>query len=258
MAVLNLGDRVLYWRTDGDPAKVPLVLLNSLGTDQSLWEPVVAHLLDDFYVLRMDKRGHGGSTNVGDVCDMADLSRDVLAVMDAAGWHKAHVAGVSIGGMMGMWLGVHASERVERLVLSNTGAKMPTESLDLRVKLIRETESIEPIVDIALERFFTADFIEAASPLYHTLREVFRQCDPDGYLACCAAIRAMDQRGDVVRIQAPTLIINSTYDLSAPPALGEFLFNQIPDAELVEMPLAHLPMSQDPQGYAQILKSFLL
>src|SRR5690554_4322723 len=115
MAILNLGDRTLYWRTDGDPAKTPLLLLNSLGTDHSSWDPLMPELLKEFHILRMDKRGHGGSSNVTDECTMDDLGRDVLAVMDAANWPRTHLCGVSIGGMTGMWLGLNAPERFDHL-----------------------------------------------------------------------------------------------------------------------------------------------
>ncbi len=257
MPTLNLGDRSLYWRTDGDPSKVPLLLLNSLGTDHSLWNVLMPELLKDFHVLRMDKRGHGGSTNVTRECGVDDLGRDVLAVMDAANWPRTHLCGVSIGGMTGMWLGVNAPDRFDRLVLSNTSAKVVSEVFADRIKLIAD-KGLGPVVDVALGRFFTPAFIQAGSPDYHTVRQIFLQVDPGGYIACCTAIRDMDQRETIAAIKAPTLVITGDQDQSTVPAMGELIVSKVPGARHQRMPLAHIPMLEDPQGYVQILRKFLL
>lgn len=257
MPTLNLGDRSLYWRTDGDPSKVPLLLLNSLGTDHSLWDVLMPDLLQDFHVLRMDKRGHGGSTNVTEQCSIADLGQDVLSVMDAAGWRRTHLCGVSIGGMTGMWLAVNAPERFDRLVLSNTSAKVISEVFAERIRLIQE-KGLAGIVDQALGRFYTESFIKAASPSYHTVREVFLQADPCGYIACCTAIRDMDQRDTIAGIKSPTLVITGEFDQSTVPSMGELIASKIPGARQQSMPFAHIPMTEDPEGYVRILQKFLL
>ncbi|AWB34382.1 3-oxoadipate enol-lactonase [Orrella marina] len=257
MPLLNLGERSLYWRTDGDPSKTPLLLLNSLGTDHSMWNVLMPELLKDFHVLRMDKRGHGGSSNVTEQCSIAELGRDVLAVLDAAKWPRTHLCGVSIGGMTGMWLGLNAPERLDHLVLSNTSAKVVTEVFADRIKLIKD-KGLQAIVDQALGRFFTQGFVTEASPAYHSIREVFLQCDPGGYIACCTAIRDMDQRQDIAGIKLPTMVIIGDQDQSTVPAMGEQIVSQIAGASVERMPLAHIPMIEDPKSYVQILRKFLL
>lgn len=257
MPLLEKQGRQIYWRTDGDPAKPKLVLLNSLGTEQGLWSPVMPALLESFHLLRMDKRGHGGSTASGDTCSLADLAGDVLSVMDAAGWDRASVCGVSIGGMQAMWLGIHAPDRVERLVLSNTSAKIPSEVFANRIAQVRE-QGLAGMADQILGRFFTAGFIAAGSPVFHSAREALLQVDPVGYIACCAAIRDMDIASDIGKIKAPSLVIIGEQDQSTPAAMGEQIVAGIPGCQVVRMPYAHIPLSEVPDEYAQVVTEFVL
>ena len=257
MPLLHKEGRQIYWRTDGDPALPKLVLLNSLGTEHGLWNPVMPALLESFHVLRMDKRGHGGSTVLVDACSIADLASDVLSVMDAARWERASICGVSIGGMQAMWLGAHAPERVERLVLSNTSASIPAEVFAGRIAQVRE-QGLGLMADQVLGRFFTPDFIAAGSPAFHSVREALLQVDPMGYIACCAAIRDMDLLTFIGQIKAPSLVIIGEHDQSTPAAMGEQIACGISDCETAVVPYAHIPLSEAPTDYAQIVSRFLL
>ena len=257
MPLLHKEGRQIYWRTDGNPALPKLVLLNSLGTEHGLWNPVIPALLESFHVLRMDKRGHGGSTVLADTCSIADLAGDVLSVMDAAGWDKASICGVSIGGMQAMWLGIHAPERVERLVLSNTSASIPAEVFAGRIAQVRE-QGVTGMADQILGRFFTPDFIAAGSPVFHSVREALLQVDPMGYIACCAAIRDMNLVSEISQISAPSLVIIGEHDQSTPPAMGEQIVSGISGCKKVVVPYAHIPLSEAPPDYAQIVTGFFL
>lgn len=257
MPVLQLKGRSLYWRTDGDPGKIPLLLLNSLGTDHSLWDVLMPALLRDFWVLRMDKRGHGGSTNVGDACSIGDLAHDTLAVLEAAQWPRTHLCGISIGGMTGMWLGAKAPDRFNRLVLSNTSAKGRSEVYAQRIEKVR-AEGLSSICDDTMARFFTPSFIAKANPYFLGLRQVFLQGDPTGYMACCAALRDMDLRDLLPAIQAKSLVIVGEHDLGTTPEMGELIAQSIPGATMVTVPYAHIPLLEDPDGYVGLLRDFLL
>lgn len=256
MPLLKHDERHLYWRVDGDPGKPKLVLLNSLGTDHALWDVVMPALMGEFHILRMDKRGHGASSNVTDHCSIADLGNDVLAVMDAAGWDKAHLCGISIGGMTGMWLGIHAPTRIDRLVLSNTSAKVPAETFASRIAQVRQ-DGLPGMVSQILGRFFTAEFIAQASPAYHSVRQTLLQTDPLGYIACCTAIRDMDLQEELKLITSPSLVIIGEHDQSTSPAMGEDIVARIQSAHVVRMPLAHIPILEDPEGYASHIIEFL-
>lgn len=247
----------LYWRIDGHPDRPPLLLLNSLGTDHSLWEPVMPGLLERFRVLRTDKPGHGASDARAGDYSIAQLGGDALAVMDAAGIGRAHLCGVSIGGMIGMWVAAHAPGRIDRLVLSNTSAKLAPEGFVERIRLIRQG-GIAAIADTVLGRFFTPGFVARADAHYHSVRTTLLQVDPVGYAGCCAALRDMDLRPLLPRIAAPALVITCRDDASTPAAMGEAIAAAIPGARHVQWELAHIPFVEAPQRYAELLAGFLL
>lgn len=257
MPLLHKEGRQIYWRTDGDPAKPKLLLLNSLGTEHGLWNPVMPVLLESFHVLRMDKRGHGGSTNLTDTCAMGDLADDALSVMDAAGWQRAHVCGVSIGGMQAMWLGAHAPDRVDRLVLSNTSAAIPREVFAGRIEQVR-AQGLAAMVDTILGRFFTSTFIAEGGPVFYTVRENLLRVDPVGYIACCAAIRDMELMDALASIKATSLVIVGEQDQSTPPIMGEAIASAIDGARVARLSYAHIPLSEVPREYARIVTDFLL
>src|SRR6266545_3198839 len=127
----------LYWRSDGDPARPALLLANSLGADHALWDPVVPALMRHFRVLRFDMRGHGASDVAPGEYTIEMLARDALAVADAGGVARFCYAGISLGGMIGQWIGANAGDRVLRLVLSNTSAKLDPSVWDERIAKVR-------------------------------------------------------------------------------------------------------------------------
>lgn len=246
----------LYWRIDGHPGRPALVLLNSLGTDHSLWDPVMPGLLRRYRVLRTDKPGHGASSARPGEYTIGQLGGDVLAVMDAAGVRRTHLCGVSIGGMIGMWLAANAPERIDRLVLSNTSAKLAPEGFVERIRVIREG-GIAAIADTILGRFFTPGFVAQADERYHGVRTTLLQVDPAGYIGCCAALRDMDLRPLLARIAAPTLVLTCRDDQSTPASMGEAIAAAIPGARHVQWTLAHIPFVEAPERYVELLAGFL-
>ena len=117
------GSRI-YYRLEGVQGRPLLVLVHCLGADHGMWDPQMPALLRHFQVLRLDLRGHGASDAPAGDYTIEQLGRDVLAVVDAAGHSRFAYCGLSIGGMIGQWLGVHAQERIERVVLANTSPRM--------------------------------------------------------------------------------------------------------------------------------------
>lgn len=246
----------LYWRIEGHPGRPALVLLNSLGTDHSLWDPVMPGLLRHFRVLRTDKPGHGASSARPGEYTIEQLGRDVLAAMDAAGVRRAHLCGVSIGGMIAMWLAANAPGRIDRLVLSNTSAKLAPEGFVERIRTVREG-GIAAIAATILGRFFTPGFVAQADERYHGVRTTLLQVDPVGYTGCCAALRDMDLRPMLARIAAPTLVLTCRDDQSTPAAMGEAIAAAIPGAQHVQWELAHIPFVEAPQRYVELVAGFL-
>lgn len=257
--VLRDGARI-HWRTDGAPEAPALLLANSLGTDLSLWDPVIPQLARRFHVIRFDKRGHGASDVPPGMAEwsLEALARDALAVADAAGAERFAYAGISIGGMIGVWLGANAPQRVTRLVLSNTSAEMPSAGWADRIAAVR-ANGMAGLVDGVMQRWFTEPYRARADATFQTVREHFLQVDPAGYVGCCAAIRDMRIADLPASIAAPTLVITGTHDIATPRAMGEAIAAAVPaGARLVELPVAHIPHPEQPDRFLAALLGFLL
>ena len=257
MPFADLADVSLHYQFDGDPAAPVLMLSNSLGTDLGMWSPQMGVLTQSFRVLRYDTRGHGQSNVPPGPYTVAQLGRDVLGLLDALEIPRAHFCGLSMGGVTGMWLGVHAPQRVGSLALCNTAAKIGTPDIwNARIDAVR-AGGMDAIVPAVLGRWFTPAFLAQASPELAAVRAGLESTPPDGYVACCAAVRDMDQRDAIAGIRAPTLVIAGTHDLATPPGDGRFVAQRIPDARYVELPASHLSNIEAAGGFNAALTGFL-
>ena len=218
----------------------PLVLSNSLGATLAMWDPQVKALAKHFQVIRYDTRGHGGSDTPPGPYTIDDVGNDVTDLLDHLGLESARFAGLSLGGMTGMWLGMHAPARIEKLALLCTSPKMgPPEMWADRAKLVRE-EGTEAIVDATFERWFTEGY-RAKHPL-KKLRKMFVDVPDEGYASCCAIIERMDLTDGLPNISAPTLIIAGAQDPATPPdGHAAVIAGAVPGAHLEVLdPGAHL------------------
>ncbi|WP_206239300.1 3-oxoadipate enol-lactonase [Novosphingobium terrae] len=254
MAFTDVPGGRLYWKRDGRDDAPALVLLNSIGTDMDLWDEVLPHLRDNFALLRIDTRGHGASPAAPGDWSLPLLAQDVLTVADAAGLHRFSLAGVSLGGMIGMELALLAPERLEKLALICTSATMDSQSWDDRITKVR-AQGMAAIADLAMGRFLS----DAARPaVFESVRRQLIAMDAQGYAGCGAAIRDMDLAGRISAIASPTLVITGTRDTSTPFAgHGEHLLALIPGAAHVSLEAAHLAPLEAPEALAATLTAFL-
>jgi 3-oxoadipate enol-lactonase/4-carboxymuconolactone decarboxylase len=253
--VTHAGAR-LYWRADGNPALPALILVNSLGTDHSLWDPVMPRLADFFRVIRMDTRGHGASDAPAGEYSVELLARDVLAVADAAGAASFDYCGVSLGGMIGQWLGIHAPQRIRHLMLCNTTGKVEAAGQADRIAKVR-AGGMAAVVDMGIGRFFTQRFIERGTAHLHSVRQTMLALDPVGYIGCCAAVRDHDLSAQVSRISVPTTVVVGRHDIATPAPMGEALAAAIKGAQCVALDCAHIPASEDPPAFVALLMDTL-
>jgi 3-oxoadipate enol-lactonase len=255
MASIDHAGARLFYRIDGKADGPPLVLLNSLGSGTGLWDPVMPALGAKYRVLRTDKRGHGQSTGTPGDYSMPMLAADVLAVMDAAGFERATVGGISIGGMISMQLALIAPERVERLIISNSSA-FPGDKLRSRMAEVREN-GLEPVADGVIRNWFSAPTVAAGGPYMEAVRATFISGDPQGYIGCCAAIIGFDLRPSLAKIGQPALVIAGLSDASLTPEHSREIAAGLPDARLVELPALHIPFGDMPAEYARAVLDFL-
>ena len=244
-------------RIDGGGQAESLLLLHSIGCDSAMWDAQVQALIGRFRVIRLDARGHGQSDAPAGEYTLARLGRDALAALDGAGAGRAHVCGVSMGGAIAQWLAVHAPDRVERLILANTAARIGTfESWQAR----RDTvlgQGLAAIGEMAMGRFFSEPFRTGAPDIVARFRGVLEATDPIGYAGCCAALRDADLTADLGRIAAPTLVIGGTLDISTPPYQAEALMRGIPGAQLLMLDAAHLSSVEQPAAFTEAVHRHL-
>ena len=257
MPYAELNDTCLHYRFDGPGAAPVLVLSNSLGTDLGMWEPQIEAFARHFRVLRYDSRGHGASQVTPAPYGIEQLARDVIGLLDGFGIRSAHFCGLSMGGMVGQWLGVNAPERISRLVLCNTAAHIDAaEMYNNRIKTVREG-GMAVIVDAVLDRWFTAAFLKRQPAAIGPLRATLLATPTEGYVASCAAVRDMDQRQSVSAIRRPTLVIAGSGDQATPPEDGRYLAEQIEGARYVELPAAHLSNIEAAELFTAAVLTFL-
>lgn len=249
------GVRLNYALTG--PTGAPVVAFsNSLGATMAMWDAVVPQLRGRFRTLTYDTRGHGGSTGEDRPTEIADLSADLAGLFDALGIGRAHVVGLSLGGMTGQALAARDPARVASLTLMATSAFMPSaESWAARAELVRR-EGTAPLAEAMMGRWFTRDFADADAVA--KVRAAFVAVDPAGYAACCGAIGRMDLRPELPRIAAPTLVIAGRDDPATPVAMAQEIASLVPDAELVVLPrAAHLLSVERPDAAGAYLLAFL-
>ncbi|HZI83917.1 MAG TPA: 3-oxoadipate enol-lactonase [Casimicrobiaceae bacterium] len=237
---VDLGGERFNVRVDGPIDAPVLVFSNSLGTNLSMWEPQMAALTPRFRVVRYDTRGHGASVvSTGDY-GIETLGRDALRLLDALEIRRARFCGLSMGGAIGMWLAIHAPERIERLVLANTSTKFGTqERWNARIDAVRKG-GMAAIAEGVLETWFTPEFRARAPDAVAPLREMLLGAPVDGYLATCRAVRDVDFTAAIGTITRPTLVIVGAHDVPTPAAQGRAIAQRIAGARLAELPAAHI------------------
>jgi 3-oxoadipate enol-lactonase len=237
---IEAGGLRVNFELTGDPENPVVVLSHALGTNFRLWNSQVEILSRSFRVLRYDIRGHGGTEVAPGPYAIDMLARDLLALLDGLGIDKAHMAGVSLGGFIAQWLGANARDRVGRLVLANTAAKVGSrDGWNSRIALVREG-GMEAIAQASIERWFTPGFISREPAAIETARRALVETTAEGYVGCCAAIRDMDLRELSPRVEASTLVIAGSADQSTTVADAEWLARHMPRARVVVHSAAHL------------------
>lgn len=232
----------LNHRIDGEAGASPLLLGCSLGTNLSMWEPQLEALTAVRRVIRFDPRGHGGSPSPSSPYSIDELGGDVLALLDRLGIERADYAGLSIGGMIGLWLAANAPDRIGRVIIMCSSAKLDGAAFRARAATVLEAGSPAVIADAVVERWFTPGFAQTHPSLIDRMRAMIRATPAAGYAGCCDAIAAMDLRDRLPSITAATLVIGATDDQALPAEQhSEPIASAIPGAryELVG-PAAHI------------------
>jgi 3-oxoadipate enol-lactonase len=241
------------------PEDAPVIAFTgSLGTDITMWKSQADRLSDRFRTLRYDIRGHGRSEVPPGPYSIANLGSDLLALLDRLGIERVALCGLSIGGMISMWVASHARERVERLVLCCTSAQLgPRESWVERAATVR-AQGVEAIADAVLDRWFTPTFAQAHPDVIQRMRQTLTDTPREGYAGCAEAIGDMDLTGDLGSISAPTLVLAGADDPATPPEHCERIASLIPGARFeIVSPAAHLATVERPDLTTAMILRFI-
>ena len=258
MPMINADDGCpINVEVSGSDSAPALMLSNSLGTNIHMWDQQVGEWAKQFRVVRYDRRGHGKSGAPKGPYSMERLGRDVIAVLDALKIKKTNWCGLSMGGMVGQWLGANAPDRIEKLILSNTNAYYADKGpWNDRIKFAR-TNGLDKLVDPNMERWFTEGFRARSPETIAQMKAIFLTTNLEGYIGCCEAIRDMDFRASNPSIKASTLVIVGAQDPATPPAQGEAIAAQIQGAKLASLDAAHIANMEQPAAYTETVLNFL-
>jgi 3-oxoadipate enol-lactonase len=246
-----------HYALTGD-AKPVLAFSNSLGTNFSMWDPQLPALQPHFRILRYDTRGHGQSSVTAGDYTIEQLGRDFLALLDALSLDRVNFCGLSMGGVIGIWLAINAPTRLDRVVLANTAARIGTKEIwEARISSARRGE-MKSIAAAVVERWFTPEFRASSPDQVAQAQKMLENSPPEGYAACCAAIRDMDLREPVSQIKAPTLVIYGAKDPVIPAADAQFLADKILGSKSAELNASHLSNVEQAEAFTETIRSFLL
>jgi 3-oxoadipate enol-lactonase len=241
---------------DGADDAPVLVLSGGLGTTTAMWDAQIPVFSAHYRVLRVDHPGHGRSPVPDARIAVDDIAHAVVELLDELAIASAAFCGLSLGGMVGQWLGANEPERIERLVLACTGASLGTQEMyDERAELVRR-EGVGVVLDGARERWFTPAFRDSAAA--QSILDDLRSMPPEGYAACCEAVGAFDFRADLRRVAPPTLVLFGEEDPVTPPAVVEELETVIPRARSAGIAgAAHLANVEQPEAFSAAVLSHL-
>jgi 3-oxoadipate enol-lactonase len=232
----------LHHVVSGPAGASPVVFGGSLGTTLAMWDPQVRALAERWSVVAYDHRGHGASPVPDGPYTIDQLGGDVLALLDTLELPRVSYCGLSIGGMVGMWLAINAPERIDRLVLICTSAYLPPAAgWHDRAATVRAAGSAEVVADAVLERWFTPAYAREHPGVVAHHRRMVAACPAEGYASCCEAIGALDLRAGLPAVTAPTLVIGGEQDPATPPEHARAIAAAVPGSRLEVLdPAAHL------------------
>lgn len=244
----------LHARVSGPPDAPALVLGSSLGTTGVMWDGCESLLATEHRVIRFDTRGHGRSPVPAGPYSIDDLAADVLVTLDDLGVGEFGYAGLSLGGVIGMWLAANAPQRVTRLSLWCTAAHFrPAQPWHDRAATVRAA-GVAAVADAVVQRWFTPGFAAQRPEVVADLRTALAATPAEGYAGCCEAIAVADLRPALPQIAAPTLLVAGADDPVTPVARLDELAKSITDSSVVVLsPAAHLAAVEQPSEAARLL-----
>jgi len=259
MVITANGIRMNYEISGKEGAPIA-VLSHSLGSSLVMWGPQMESLRTHFQVLRYDTRGHGGTESPAGSYTLEMLGEDVIALLDALKISRVHFVGLSLGGMIGQYLGLSHPARLRSLALCSTAAALPPEAQPLwdeRIETAR-VRGLQALVDATLERWFTSAYLQKNPPMLGIIRRQFLETSPDGFIGCCEAIRRLNYLDRLSAIKTPSFILVGEDDPGTPVSASQAIREKIPGSKLTILSAAkHFANIEKAEAFNSALISFL-
>lgn len=257
MPIAEKRDLRIHYEWTGLGDGPVLMLANAIGSNLHMWDKALPSFEKSYRVLRYDMRGHGESSVPPPPYSIEQLGSDLLFLLDSLSIERSNVCGLSLGGLVAMWIGIHAPERLSKVVLANTAARIGTrESWEERIKTVHAS-GMEAVALASPARWFTRLYREQNSDEMDRARAMIAATDAAGYAGCCAVLRDTDLTREINEIQAPCLVIAGAHDPSTPPTAGRAIQAALPDAKYVELDASHLSAWERAEDFAGAVLAFL-
>ncbi|WFF38484.1 3-oxoadipate enol-lactonase [Moraxella nasibovis] len=257
MPIFQNKDVSLNYQTFGEKSKPALIFSNSLGTNYTMWQAQIDALKDDFFIICYDTRGHGQSSTPNHAYTIDELGGDVVALLDFLGVEKANFCGISMGGLTGIWLAIHAPHKFNKIIVSNTAAKIGNkEAWQDRANSVREN-GLQAIANTAPSRWFTDEFIAKHPDAVKKLSDDLAKGDKDGYANCCEALAVADLRDELKNAQVSMLVIAGENDPVTTVTDGEFIVANAPNASLATINASHIANVEQSNRFCELILTWL-
>ena len=260
--LINLPGRRIYYDLSG-PDKGPVVCFtHSLASDGGMWAEQMPPLINaGFRVLRLDMRGHGGSDPVAGPYTMEQLGDDVAAALDFLGIQKVQYIGLSIGGMLGQAFALKHGQRLISAMWCDTAPASPPNAKEAwgpRVDTVAKANSLVPLADATMERWFTDAWKPQRPARWKEIRETVAGTTPAGYLGCAAAIMNFDFVPKLPSVKVPVLTVCGSDDQGTPPSANKKIAELVPGGRYEEIANArHFPNVEHPDVFNRIMMGWL-
>ena len=249
----------VHYQLSGRPRGLPIVFCNSLGTDTRIWDAVVDELAPDYRLVTYDKRGHGLTSVPPGPYSLADLSSDLLELVEALEIDRFALVGISVGGLIAQRFTLDHPERIAGLVLCDTAAKIGDAAVWCNRMDAVAGGGMEAIADAVMQRWFPEELRAGREAEIEGWRNLLLRSPMEGYLGTCAALRDADLTGEIGAIKQPTLVLAGTQDQSTPVAVVEATANRLRAVHFATVDQAgHLPCIDQPARVAELIRDYLL
>ncbi|HKJ60903.1 MAG TPA: 3-oxoadipate enol-lactonase [Hyphomicrobiales bacterium] len=258
MPSIAMGDGCkINYRFDGQADAPVLLMSNSLSSTLDMWEPQIAGLSSHFRILRYDHRGHGASDAPSGPYTIDRLGQDAKELVEALGVAPVAFCGLSLGGMVGMWLAAKAPQLLTRAVFANTSAYFGNPEIwNQRIAAV-EAGGMRVAAEATIQRWLTQEYRDAYPEITRKTFDMIANNPVAGYLAAAPGVRDVDLRAALPEITTPSLVITGALDPSTPPAMGEAIEEAIPDARLAILDSAHMSNIEKTDEFNRLVVSFL-